>query len=369
MYCAWRIPAHLRCTQCSILLHLMDICFLTCICLWQISHIQTRLFSVVGPGLVSTSPAFVSSSGSAWPACPKNGKSGPHCWGREGSTQFAQQFLSAVTAPPLVGYVVWSFPIGLDFLFIIFFLHLFLSWGIFLSFSSSAISASTLSNNVFLGLPTGLLPSTPNSIHFHTQPTSPFLIICPYHPRLPPLITVMIGSDQFSQLFTCPSVFHLIICISALSNFNPPSTSKGLVSLPKIMLLLTQLTYTRLQRGSSGCQKWKTPSELHPPISDSSCSNKIRSTISIKSVSHIKVQCMIIQKVCLSINKFCNDASHFVFLFYIYYFQVVFHETQFRHTFELNYAYINIFFLSVKHSKFADLYYQSFLCKHWNVLY
>ena len=33
VYCAWRIPAHLRCTQCSILLHLMDICFLTCICL------------------------------------------------------------------------------------------------------------------------------------------------------------------------------------------------------------------------------------------------------------------------------------------------------------------------------------------------
>ena len=41
VYCAWRIPAHLRCTQCSILLHLMDICFLTCICLWQISQIQT----------------------------------------------------------------------------------------------------------------------------------------------------------------------------------------------------------------------------------------------------------------------------------------------------------------------------------------
>ena len=70
VYCAWRIPAHLRCTQCSILLHLMDICFLTCICLWQISQIQTRLFKFVVPGLVSTSPAFVS-SGSAWPACPK----------------------------------------------------------------------------------------------------------------------------------------------------------------------------------------------------------------------------------------------------------------------------------------------------------
>ena len=32
------------------------------------------------------------------------GKSGPHCWGREGSTQFAQSFVIAVTAPLLVGY-------------------------------------------------------------------------------------------------------------------------------------------------------------------------------------------------------------------------------------------------------------------------
>ena len=108
VYCSWRIPAHLRCTQCSILLHLMDICFLTCICLWQISQIQTFLFGVVGPGLVSISPAFVSNSGSAWPSCPKNGKSGPHCWGQGGSTQFAQQFEFAVTVPPLVCCVIWS---------------------------------------------------------------------------------------------------------------------------------------------------------------------------------------------------------------------------------------------------------------------
>ena len=112
VYFAWRIPAYLRCTQCSIMLHLMDICFLTCICLWQISQIQTFLFRVVGPALVSTSPAFVSNSASD-PAGPhgrhaKNGKSGPHCWGRGGSTQFAQQLESAVTTPPLVGYVVWS---------------------------------------------------------------------------------------------------------------------------------------------------------------------------------------------------------------------------------------------------------------------
>ena len=39
---------------------------------------------------------------------PKNGKSGPHCWGRGGSTQFAQQLEFAVTASPLVGCVVWS---------------------------------------------------------------------------------------------------------------------------------------------------------------------------------------------------------------------------------------------------------------------
>ena len=106
VYCAWRIPAHLRCTQCSILLHLMDICFLICICLWQISQIQTFLFGVVGPGLVSTSPAFVSNSA--------NHTAGPHgrhaqkTVNRGGSTQFAQRFEFAVTASPLVGCVVWS---------------------------------------------------------------------------------------------------------------------------------------------------------------------------------------------------------------------------------------------------------------------
>ena len=39
--------------------------------------------------------------------CIKNGKSGPHyCW-RKGSTQFAQQFVTAVTDPPLVDCVIW----------------------------------------------------------------------------------------------------------------------------------------------------------------------------------------------------------------------------------------------------------------------
>ena len=60
-YCASRISAHLRCTQCSIPLHLIDICFLTGICLWQISQIQTCLRVVVVPGLVSTSLTFMRS--------------------------------------------------------------------------------------------------------------------------------------------------------------------------------------------------------------------------------------------------------------------------------------------------------------------
>ena len=51
------------CIQCSIMLHLMDIFLLTCICLWQISRIQTFL-GVVGPRLVSTSPAFMRSRAS-----------------------------------------------------------------------------------------------------------------------------------------------------------------------------------------------------------------------------------------------------------------------------------------------------------------
>ena len=109
VYCAWRIPAQLRCTQCSILLHLMDICFLTCICLWQISQIQTFLFRVVGPGLVSTSPAFVSNSAS-YPAGPhgrhaqKTVNQAPIAGGRE----VRHNLHSSLTAPPHVGCIVWS---------------------------------------------------------------------------------------------------------------------------------------------------------------------------------------------------------------------------------------------------------------------
>ena len=59
VYCARRIPAHFMGTQFLILLHLINICYLTYICLWQISQIQTCLRVGVGPGFVSTSPAFM----------------------------------------------------------------------------------------------------------------------------------------------------------------------------------------------------------------------------------------------------------------------------------------------------------------------
>ena len=82
--------AHLRYTQCSILLHLIDICFLTCICLWQISQIQTCLRVVVGPGLISTSPAFMRSIAS-------------HPAGQHG--RFAQKM---VIGSPLLGSTQFS---------------------------------------------------------------------------------------------------------------------------------------------------------------------------------------------------------------------------------------------------------------------
>ena len=89
--CGWQvqvseyIPAYLRCTQCLILLHRIDICFLTCICLWQISQIQTCLCVVVGPGLVSTLSDFM--------RIIARNQAGPH--GR-----FAK---NTVIGPPLLG--------------------------------------------------------------------------------------------------------------------------------------------------------------------------------------------------------------------------------------------------------------------------
>ena len=112
IYCARWIPAHFRCTQCSILLHHIDICFLTCICLWQISQIQTCLRMIVGPELVSTSAAFMRSIVShpvdPHARLPKNGNRAPIAGGGRGRHNLHRVCQSAVTAPPCVGCVVWS---------------------------------------------------------------------------------------------------------------------------------------------------------------------------------------------------------------------------------------------------------------------
>ena len=94
----------LRCTQCSILLHLMDICFLPCICLWQISQNPDLFVCSCRTWICLT---FMWSSGSAWPSCLKNCKYDPIVWYESFSTHFAHQFVTAVTAPPLVDCVVW----------------------------------------------------------------------------------------------------------------------------------------------------------------------------------------------------------------------------------------------------------------------
>ena len=117
------------------------------------------------------------------------------------------------------------FPIGLDFLFITFLLHFFMSWTSSLLISSSAIFASTLSNHVLLGLPTGILPSILlNSIHFFTQSSSLLLITCSYYLSLSLLMTVVIGSTPTSLLnssfvflsfMEIPHI-HLIICIKSI---------------------------------------------------------------------------------------------------------------------------------------------------------
>ena len=107
----------------------------------------------------------------------------------------------------IVRFLIW-----LDFLFITFtfLLHLLLSWTSSLSISSSAISASTLSNHVFLGLPTGLLPSTLYSIHFF----HPVFITFSHHMSIPSQSTTSnescdrLNSNQPSQFFICPSVFQ-----------------------------------------------------------------------------------------------------------------------------------------------------------------
>ena len=103
------------------------------------------------------------------------------------------------------------FPIGLYFLLITYFSISSCHGHLLLSISSSAISSLTLCNHVLLGLPTGLLPSTLNYMHFFTQFPSLFL----HHMSIPSQPTTSndscdrLNSNQlYHNSSLVPSAFH-----------------------------------------------------------------------------------------------------------------------------------------------------------------
>ena len=112
-------------------------------------------------------------------------------------------------------WFIVSFPIGLDFLFITFFLHFFMSWTSPLSISIS--TDSTLSNHVLLGI---------RLQHYTPYISSP----SPHHMSIPSQPTISNDSgvrylQLTSQFFTCP-VFH---GNTTHPSNHPTSSRKGLV--------------------------------------------------------------------------------------------------------------------------------------------
>ena len=125
------------------------------------------------------------------------------------------------------------FPIGLDFHFIIFFLHFFLSWK---SLCRSQVLPCPLLHSLTMSL---LVVQPVFCLQLYTpyiSSPSPHQMSIPFQPtsndssdaQLKPTFSILHSSS--SRMET--THIHLIICISALSNFNPTLASKGLVSLP-----------------------------------------------------------------------------------------------------------------------------------------
>jgi hypothetical protein len=100
-----------------------------------------------------------------------------------------------------------------------------------------------MSPQVLLGLSLGLLPSTTNSVHFLTQPSSPFLLTCPNHVNLlllhtSPIVSTSTLSLSFELVLShahfslamshshrsCNSLHNLhILSLSALTLEPPPT--------------------------------------------------------------------------------------------------------------------------------------------------
>ena len=84
----------------------------------------------------------------------------------------------------LISSVHHRFQMGLDFLFITFIFHIFLSCMSSLSISISVISASTFSTHVFVGLPTGIPPSALLSTHFYTLSSFVYHVFIPTYTHM-----------------------------------------------------------------------------------------------------------------------------------------------------------------------------------------
>ena len=119
-----------------------------------------------------------------------------------------------------------------------------MSWTSSLSISSSVISTSTLSNHVIRGLTVGLRPSTPYSLHFSF---SLHHMSIPFQPTISNDSCERMNSNQLFNFFMKMPQIHLIICISALSNYSLEKGS-GLTSICYAAPVTTviQLTFSSL---------------------------------------------------------------------------------------------------------------------------
>ena len=118
-----------------------------------------------------------------------------------------------------------------------------------------------------------------------TESPHHILITCPYHLSLPLLMTVVIGSTLTSLLNSS----RVLLSFMEIPHMHLISVSLLFQTLIQHQLIhyaasdTTSIHSTfHLQWGSSGYQKCQKLSELHPSISDSSCSSKIHSTISLR---------------------------------------------------------------------------------------
>jgi len=111
----------------------------------------------------------------------------------------------------------------------------------------------TISVQIFFGLPLGLAPSISYPIHFFTQSLSSFCNTCQYYHNLFCCSTEIMSSNPCLSLkpllgtsFSLTPHIHLTILISACGSATTFFFLMGQVSLPRSILLCTQLLYSLL---------------------------------------------------------------------------------------------------------------------------